>query len=182
MATMNALALCLVLALTAAPAQAKERPMSKPQEKISAASQYTVPAGWTASFKTEQGDPQAVLEKDMHVITVRLAGGEGSRYRASADFLVGFEARSPGGKLAEKLGGMAVAGQNVMLYRRKVPVALPPPDASGPSTMTSEEFCVLKAGKLFFILSYSYGDTIPDPTYDGLKAWRGFLRGFKLKK
>lgn len=181
-ATMKALALSLVLALTAAPAQAKERPMQKPQEKISAASQYTVPAGWTASFKTEQGDPQAVLEKDMHVITVRLAGGGGSRYRTSADFLVGFEARSPGGKLPEKMGAMAVAGQKVMIYRRKIPVALPPPDASGPSTLTNEEFCVLQAGKLFFILSYSYGDSLPDPTYDGLKAWRGFLGGFKLKK
>lgn len=182
MATMKALALCLVLTFTAAPAQAKERPMQNPREKISAASQYPVPAGWTASFKTEQGDAQAVLEKDMHVITIRLAGGEGSRYRAPADFLVGFEARSPGGKLPEKLGAMAVAGQNVMLYRRKVPVALPPPDASGPSTLTNEEFCVLRAGKLFFVLSYSYGDSLPDPTYDGLKAWRRFLGVFKLKK
>lgn len=179
---MNALVLCLLFALTAAPAQAGESPMQKPQEKISAASRYAVPAGWKSSFKTEQGDPQAVLERDMHVITVRLAGGEGSRYRTAADFLVGFEARSPGGKLPEKLGAMVVAGQKVMLYRRKIPVSLPPPDAAGPSTMTEEEICVLKAGSRFFILTYSYGDTVPDPTYDGLKAWRGFLAGFKLKK
>jgi len=38
------------------------------------------------------------------------------------------------------------------------------------------------AGKQFFVLSYSYGDSIPDPNYDGQKAWRKFLETFRVLK
>ncbi|OIO03598.1 MAG: hypothetical protein AUJ51_03810 [Elusimicrobia bacterium CG1_02_56_21] len=179
---MKTFILSLLLALAAAPLQAKGLPVQKPQEKISAAAAYTVPAGWTISYRTEQGDAQAILEKDMHIITIRLAGEEKSRYKRRGDFLAGMEARSHGGKRAEKLGGLKVAGQNVMIYRREIIVSLPPPGELGPSTKTEEEFCTVQAGKRFFILSYSYGDSIPDPTYNGLKAWRGLLKSFKIKR
>ena len=172
METMKILTLLLLLALPAAAGS---------PEKLSDHASFKAPEGWTVSYRTEQGDQQAVLERDLHSITVRLAGGPGSRYRSAADFLAGFEARSPGGKLAEKLGGLPVAGKTIMIYRRKVAVGLPPPDASGPSTLADEEFCVLPAGRRFLILTYSYADSIPDPTYDGRKAWLGFLKALRLR-
>lgn len=170
------------LLLAACPSPAKEPVMQKPRELVSDLSQYAVPKGWTAEDGASQGDPQATLSKDLHVITVRLSGGKDSRYKTPGDFLVGFEARSNGGKPAEKLQNAAAGGSRVIIYRRKVPVRLPAPDASGPAGLTSEEFCVVPAGKRFFILKYSYGDTIPDPAYDGRETWRRFLKDFKLKR
>lgn len=169
---MKILSILLLLALPAA---------AGAPDKLSDYVSFKAPEGWSVSYRTEQGDQQAVLERDMHSITVRLAGGPGSRYRAAADFLAGFEARSPGGKLAEKIGGLPVAGKTVMIYRRKVAAELPPPDASGPSTLADEEFCVVQAGRRFLILTYSYADPIPDPTYDGRKAWLGFLKTLRLR-
>ena len=83
-----------------------------------------------------------------------------SRYKTAGDFFVGFEACSRGGRPSEKIGGTVVSGMRVMLYRREVAVSLPPPDTGGPSTFAPEEFCVVPAGKRFFVLSYSYGDSI----------------------
>lgn len=175
---------CLsVLLLLAAPvcAPAKEQTM-KIKAGLSEAAKYEVPKGWSEEFSTNQGDPQALLSRDLHQVKVRLSGGEGSRYKTAGDFLVGFEARSKGGKQAEKLGAIAVSGTRAMLYRREVPVSMPLPDTGGPVTYTSEEFCVVPAGKTFFILSYSYGDAIPDPGYDGKEAWRKFLNSFRVLK
>ncbi|OGR76069.1 MAG: hypothetical protein A2X32_10845 [Elusimicrobia bacterium GWC2_64_44] len=171
-----------LLLLTAAAPAGKEKAAVKTTEKLADFASYAAPEGWTAVEKVGQGDPQARLEKGLHVITVRLAGGAGSRYKSPAGFQGGFEARSLGGKPAEKARTAIVSGARVMVYRRNVPVALPPPDESGPASMTTEEFCVLPAGKRFFILSYSYGDTTPDPAYDGEKAWGEFLKTFRAKK
>jgi hypothetical protein len=113
---------------------------------------------------------------------VQFSGGRDSPYKTAGDFLAGFEALSYGGKPAEKLHKAVVAGSRVIIYSRKIPVRLPHPDASGPARLTSEEFCVVPAGKQFFILKYSHGNTTPDPVYDGRKAWRGFLKDFKLKR
>ena len=95
---------------------------------------------------------------------------------------MGFEARSMGGKLAEKADTAIIAGRKVLIYRRKIPLVLPPPGEGGPYTMATEEFCVVPAGKKFFILTYSYGDNMPDPSYDGNKAWRKFLKEFRVFK
>ncbi|MDD2805731.1 MAG: hypothetical protein PHV33_09260 [Elusimicrobiales bacterium] len=179
---MKKLLLLPLLLLTAAAPGGKEKAAVKTTEKIADFATYTAPEGWAAEEKIGQGDPQARLEKGLHVITVRLAGGPGSRYKSPAEFQGGFEARSLGGKPAEKARTVIVSGARVMVYRRKVPVALPPPDESGPATLTSEEFCVLPAGRRFFVLSYSYGDTTPDPAYDGEKAWAEFLKSFRAKK
>lgn len=179
---MKKLLILPLLLLAAAAPGGKEKAPVKTTEKIADYAAFTAPEGWVAEEKTEQGDPQLRLEKGMHVIVVRLAGGAGSRYKSPAEFQGGFEARSMGGKPAEKARTAVVSGARIMVYRRKVPVALPPPDESGPATMTSEEFCVLPAGKRFFVLSYSYGDTTPDPLYDGEKAWGEFLKTFKAKK
>jgi len=175
-------AVLTLLLLSACAAAAKEPSMAKTGELISDLSQYTIPQGWTSENGLTQGDPRTVLSRDLHAITIRLAGGQGSRYKTSGDFLVGFEARSSGGKPAEKLESAAAGGARVIIYRRKVPVRLPPPDASGPAEFTTEEFCVVPAGKRFFVLKYSYGDSVPDPQYNGKKAWRDFLKTFKLKK
>lgn len=51
-----------------------------------------------------------------------------------------------------------------------------------PATFTDEEFCVVPAGKMFFVLSYSHGDLIPDITYNGLEAWLEFLEKFQIKE
>jgi hypothetical protein len=171
----------LLLCLFIAPAAANGRAMGKGSEQVSDFAQYSVPEGWTSSAKTEQGDPQVVLTRNLHKITIRLAGGEGSRYKTAADFLFGFEARSPGGKLAERLGDAVVADQKTFLYRRQKIVSLPPPGEGGPTHLTPEEFCVVVVGERFFILSYSYGDSIPDPSYNGREVWREFLKSFELK-
>jgi|GEM_PF-1371712 len=179
---MNIAANLAVLFLLTAPvcATVKEEPM-KIKAALSEAAKYELPKDWTEEFSMNQGDPEALLSKDLHQIKVRLSGGEGSRYKKAGDFLVGFEARS-NGKPAEKMGQVAVSGQRVMIYRREVAVSLPPPDTGGPSTFTQEEFCVVPAGKTFFVLSYSYGDSIPDPSYDGQKVWRAFLKTFRVLK
>lgn len=164
------------------PGPANEQPM-KIKDSLSAAAQYEVPQGWAEEFSVNQGDPQAILSRDLHKITVRLSGGEKSRYETADDFLAGFEARSiKDGKPAEKIGAVDVSGMSVMLYRREVPVSFfqPPPDTSGPWIFTKEEFCVVPAGKMFFVLSYSYGDSIPDPDYDGHEVWRKFLKDFRI--
>ena len=172
----------LLLSLAAGPAPAEDKPMEKTAEKISDFASFKAPEGWTQREFTEQGDPQVRLEKGLHAITVRLSGGTASRYKNAPAFLAGFEARSMGGKPAEKLSNAVVSGSRALVYRRKVPLDLPPPDESGPAVMGSEQFCLVPAGKRFFVLSYSYGDSIPDPSYDGEKAWRAFLKDFKAKK
>ncbi|PKM97046.1 MAG: hypothetical protein CVU79_10360 [Elusimicrobia bacterium HGW-Elusimicrobia-3] len=172
----------LLLSLAAGPAPAKDKPMEKTAEKISDFASFKAPEGWTQRDFVEQGDPQIRLERGLHAITVRLAGGTASRYKNASAFLAGFEARSMGGKPAEKLANAVVSGSRALVYRRKVPLDLPPPDESGPAEMGTEQFCLVPAGKRFFVLSYSYGDSVPDPSYDGEKAWRAFLKGFKAKK
>ncbi len=162
-------------------APAKEQPM-KTKATLSEAAKYEIPKGWGEEFAANQGDPQAVVTRDLHKLKVRLSGGPGSRYKSSGAFLSGFEALSQGGKKADITGFITVSGARVLLYRREVPVSLPDPDTGGPSTFAQEEFCVVPAGKLFFVLSYSYGDSIPDASYDGPAAWRQFLKTFRVLK
>jgi len=171
----------LMLLASPASAQVKEPPM-KAKAGLSDAAKYEVPPGWKEEFTLNQGDRQAVLTRESHRIKVRLSGGAGSRYKTAGAFLGGFEALSRGGKKAEKTGSAAVSGSRVLLYSREVPVSMPAPDTGGPSAFAREEFCVVPAGKMFFILSYSYGDSVPDPSYDGLKAWRKFLESFRVLK
>ena len=180
---MNFSACLLFLLFMTAPAcaPAKEQPVMI-KTSLSDAAKYEVPKGWAEEFVSNQGDPQAVVTRDLHKIKVRLSGGAGSRYKSSAAFLAGFEALSKGGKKADKTGAAAVSGQRVLLYRREVPVSMPAPDTGGPSTFATEEFCLVPAGKLFFVLSYSYDDSIPDASYDGLAAWRQFLKTFRVLK
>lgn len=179
---MKTLLIILVAMAAGVAAAADGKVMEKSREQVADFAVYQVPAGWTASAGASQGDPSLTLTRDMHTITVRLAGGPGSRYKRAADFLVGFGARSPGGKLPEKIASLPIAGVRTIIYRRQIAVSLPDPDKSGPSALTAEEFCVVQAGKRFFIFSYSYGDTVPDPGYDGNAAWRKFLRSFRIKK
>jgi len=168
--------------LLAAAAPPAKEPVMKAKSPVLEAAHYKVPAGWTEEFSTNQGDPQAVLSKGLHKIRVRFSGGEGSRYKNAAEFLAGFESRSRGGKLPEKTGLVKVSGSKVLLFRREKAVSLPPPDESGPASFAPEEFCAVPAGKRFFVLSYLYEDSIPDPDYDGLKVWRTFLKGFGIEK
>jgi len=179
---MKRLLILPLLLLAAAAPGGKEKPAVKTTEKLSDYASFAAPAGWTSEEKIEQGDPQARLEKGMHVITVRLSGGPGSRYRNQQEFMGGFEARSTGGKPAAKTGTAVIGGSRVLLYKRAVPLALPPPDESGPATMSEEAFCLVPAGKRFVVLTYSYGDATPDPLYDGEKAWQEFLKSFRVKK
>ncbi|MFA6434960.1 MAG: hypothetical protein WCW52_09725 [Elusimicrobiales bacterium] len=170
-----------LLLLTPVFSAGKEQPV-KTKSELAAAVRYKIPAGWTEEFSINQGDPQARLSRSLHRIKVRLSGGNGSRYKTAGDFLAGFEALSKGGTKSEKIGTEAVSGARVLLYRREIAVTLPPPDTAGPATFTREEFCVVPAGKRFLVLSYSYGDSIPDLSYDGFKVWREFLKGFQVLK
>ncbi|MDI6743446.1 MAG: hypothetical protein QMD11_11995 [Smithella sp.] len=180
---MKRLALITVLLLlTATVGPAMEKKGMTPKDQIVSAAAYSLPKDWKESFSLNQGDPQATLTYDLHKITVRLAGGEGSRYKKAPDFTVGLEARSSGGSAPEKLGTVLVSGRKVMLYKREETVSLPPPGTGGQSTYTEEEFLVLPAGARFFVLSYRYEDSVPDASYDGQKAWRDFLKAFRLKK
>jgi len=174
------LAFLLFLAAPA-PAPAKESPANI-KASLSDAAKYEVPPGWTEAFSMSQGDPQALIKREAHKIKVRLSGGAGSRYKTADDFMGGFEVLSRGGKKAERTGSVVVSGMRVMIYSRDVAISLPPPDTGGPAVFTREEFCLVPAGRKFFVLSYSYGDSIPDPTYDGLKAWRKFLESFRALK
>lgn len=170
--------LLILVTCTAAAALTIHQPV-KTKDTLYATAQYEVPQGWEEKFSINQGDSLAVLSRDLHEITVRFSGGEKSRYKTADDFLAGFESRSHGGKPAEKIGAVDVSGMSVMMYRREVVVSLPPPDTSGPATFTDEEFCVVSAGKMFFILRYSYGDSMPDFTYNGRAVWRKFLKNFR---
>ncbi|MDA8131265.1 MAG: hypothetical protein M0011_07145 [Elusimicrobia bacterium] len=171
----------VLLLMGAAPATAPKAKTIMPKDQITSAASYVLPEGWKETFSRNQGDPQAVLKYGLHRITVRLSGGEKSRYKKAADFLVGLEVRSADGKAPGKLGHVAVAGQKVMLYKRKAAVSLPLPDMGGPASYADEEFCVVPARSGYFVLSYSYEDDLPDSTYDGAKVWHGFLKSFRLK-
>ena len=179
---MKKLLLIPALLLAATAARTAEKTTMTPKETVGAAAAYAVPQDWKETFSLNQGDPQAALTYGLHRIKVRLAGGEKSRYKKAPDYLVGLEARSAKGKAPEKDGSIRVAGQKVMLHKRKVPVTMPLPDTGGPSTYADEEFCVVPAGKSFFVLSYMYEDGLPDSSYNGQKAWRDFLKSFRLKK
>lgn len=148
---------------------------------LSAVVRYEVSQGWSEKFSINQGDPQSVISYDLHEITVRLSGGKESRYKTASDFLTGFEARSMGAH-PEKLETVLVSGMQSLLYRRAVPVSLPPPGTGGPVQSGGEEFCLVPAGETFIVLSYSYGDSIPDISYDGYKIWRKFLSDFHVLK
>lgn len=178
---MKRLALIPVLLLAAATGPVTEEKEMTPKDQIASAAAYALPGGWKQSFSLNQGDPQAELARGLHKITVRLAGGEGSRYKKAPDFTVGLEARSTGGKAPEKLGAVLVSGRKTMLYKREVSVKTPLPGVGGQVDYSDEEFLVLPAGSRFFVLSYSYEDSIPDPSYDGEKAWRDFLKTFRVK-
>lgn len=166
----------------AAPLRAAEVPAVKPEVQVKEYAKYAAPAGWEASDKLKQGDPQVVLNKGRHIISIRLAGGKESLYKTPGDFLVGFEGRSNGGKAAEKTAYVKVSGQKLMLYTKQAAVRLPPPGEGGPVSLAPEEFCLPGAGKRFFVLSYRYDDEIPDPDYDGKAAWRSFLGSFRVIK
>ena len=170
--------LLLLLAVAASGAEGRA---AKAGERIPDFAAFAIPAGWTAKEATANGDPLLRLERDLHAITVRLAGGPASRYRTPADFMAGFETRSLGGVPAEAAGTVEVSGASRPLYRRTVPVSLPPPDEGGPTTSTVERFCLVPAGARFVVLGDSYGDSIPDPGYDGEKAWLEFLATFRLR-
>lgn len=173
--------LALLLLLSAGSARAEEQE-AKIKAVLLSAAVYTAPAGWTEEFELNQGDPQSLVSKDLHAIKIRLSGGPRSRYKSAGDYLAGLEARSKGGRPPEKTGTALISGLRVVVYRREVAVSLPLPGAGGPAAFAREEFCAFQAGKKFFILSYSYGDAVPDPSYDGLAAWRKFLKDFRLRK
>lgn len=177
---MKRLALLPVLLLIAAAPAAEKKEMT-PKDRISSEAAYSLPKGWTESFSLNQGDPQAELAYGLHKITVRLAGGEGSRYDKAADYALGLEARSAGGKAPEKLGAVAVSGVKALLYKRSAAVRLPPPGAGGPVESADEEFLTLPAGTGFFVLSYRYESGVPDLSGHGEKAWRDFLKTFRVK-
>jgi len=179
---MNLYAFLFSLLLLAAPASPAKEQSMKTKDGLSAYIKYEIPKGWEEELSLNQGDPQAVLSLDLHKIKIRLSGGEKSRSKSAGDFLVGLEARSKGGKLPEKKEFTVVSGMRVMLYRREIAVSLPPPGTGGPSAFAREEFCVVPAGKRFFILSYSHDAPIPDTTYNGLETWRKFLKSFRVLK
>ena len=147
---------------------------------IASAAHYQAPRGWEESFSVNQGDPQALLARGLHRIRVRLLGGAGSRYKSSGSFLAGFETRSKDGARPEKLGSAVVSGARVLLFRRLVPLKLPAPETTAPVSYVEEEFCVVPQGSRFFILTYSYSGAVPDPDYDGHKAWQEFLDTFRV--
>jgi len=179
---MRTVALALLLLLPVFAASAKAPPAKPPAGRVADYAAFTVPAGWTASDAPTQGDPQVRLERDLHVIKVRLSGGPASRSKSPAEFLAGFEVRSADGRPPEAAGTVEVSGTGRVEYRRDAAVTLPPPDQGGPATTAPERFCLLPAGDRFLVLSYGYGDSIPDPTYDGEAAWRAFLSTFRLKR
>lgn len=174
--------LCFLFLLAAPGAAPGKEPPMQTKTDLSAAAKYEAPQGWVEEFSLNQGDSQAVLSRGLHKIKIRLSGRADSRSKTANDFLAGLESRSRGGKLAEKTGSAVISGVRVMMYRREIPISLPPPDTAGPSVFAPEEFCVVPVGKMYFILSYSYGDSIPDISYDGLKVWRKFLKNFQILK
>lgn len=175
---MNLIPSLIVLFFLAIPATAlAEEPHVKIKTSLSAVVLYEVPQGWAEEFSINQGDPQSVISYELHEITVRLSGGKASRYKTAGDFLTGFEARSMG-RTPEKIETVVVSGMHSLLYLRSVPVSLPPPDTTGTAEFGVKEFCLVPAGETFIILSYFYGDSIPDISYNGHRVWRKFLSDF----
>lgn len=171
----------LAVLLIAAPAGAKEKKVKPIASDIDALARFQLPKGWEVE-KRAGADPSLRATQGRHVLRIRLYGGPGSRYDGPEKFLSGFEAMTMG-RPVEKTGEAKVGGLSTPLYRHGYPIALGDPHMveSGPPKLALERFCLVAAGKRFFVLSYAYESAIPDPGGDGEKAWEAFLKGFSLR-
>lgn len=182
-----ALTAVLVLSVAASAADSVEVPKTvndqTPSQTIAALVSHQPPKGWTVEEYANGGgaDPVVAYIDGLDRIAVRVFGAPGSGYKNTASFLAGPAASTMGRKPAA-IGSVTVAGRQLTLYKRGVPVNLGDPHApSGPTTLGREVFCVLPASKgRFIVLSYARESPAPDLERRGEKAWTAFLKTVKL--
>lgn len=174
-------AFALALLLVAAPAGAKEKKVKPIASDIEALARFKLPKGWEVE-KRAGADPSLRVTRGRHVLRIRLYGGSGSRYAGPENFISGFEAMTMG-HATEKIGEAKVGGLSLPLYRHGYPIDLGDPHQvnPGPPKLAKERFCLVPAGKRFFVLSYAHESAIPDPSGAGERAWQEFLEGFSLR-
>ncbi|MFA6030396.1 MAG: hypothetical protein WC969_11120 [Elusimicrobiota bacterium] len=170
---------CAVLAQDAPP----PKPADPIPPAIAAAAQLTAPEGWDAEVGPEgEKDPSVTFTKGGDRIRVTLFGGPGTRFKTSQAFL-----RSPAattmGRPAQKDAVVKVAGARAYVYRHAYPEPSGDPHQRSEKAprMVMEEFCIVPAGKAFFVLSYAE-EGVPDPSAPSRPSWEAFLKSFKLKK
>ncbi len=182
------LALFAALALSAAAAAApveEKKPVKAPtpSQTVSGVLRYKAPGGWRVEEYANAGgaDPVVAFVDGVDRISVHVYGAPGSAYKNPAKFLAGPAASTMGAK-PEKVGSVAAAGRDLILYRHGIPVSLGDPHAaSGPPMLGREIFCLLPGpGGRFLVLSYARESPAPDLEGRGEKSWEAFLKTVKL--
>ena len=140
-----------------------------------------LPEGWTVEKTAQANDFGLRASRSSNVIRMRLFGGKGSRYGTAEAYLGGIEAGTMG-RPPETNEVVTVSGINTRLYRHGYPINLGDPHAVDPRPpqLATEQFCMVPAGDRFFVLSYAHESLLPELSGEGDKAWRAFLRSFKL--
>ncbi len=166
----------------AAPCGAKEKKVKQTPSEIESLASFTLPPGWEVE-KGAGPDPSLRASRGRHLLRVRLFGGPKSRYDAPAKYLTGLESTTMG-RPPERDGSAKVAGGELPVYRHGYPIELGDPHLVSPDSpkLATERFVLVPAGKRFFVLSYAFESSIPDPSGDGTKAWEAFLKGFAPRR
>lgn len=172
----------LALLILAAPCGAKEKKVKQTPSEIEALALFSLPSGWEVE-KGSGADPSLRASRGRHVLRVRLFGGPKSRYDAPAKYLAGLEATTMG-RPPERAGTAKVGDKEVPLYRHGYPIELGDPHMVSPEPpkLAKEHFVLVPAGKRFFVLSYAFESSIPEPSGEGEKAWEEFLKSFSLRR
>ncbi len=144
---------------------------------------YAAPEGWTSLSLGSGFDREVRLSHLRYTIRIRLLGGKSSKYPTPGDFLDGFEARSLG-RPPKRNGTETISGIQVHSFLRKYPVDAGDPAMVSPEApkLAKEQFLIVPARDRFFLLSYSFESPMPDLRDMENKAWRPFLKSFRLVK
>lgn len=177
----TAAVLCSALFLGAARAAGQaEKAVPSPLEGWAA---YEVPEGWSSLSLGSGYDHEVRLSHLRYTIRIRLLGGKNSKYPTPGEFLDGFEARSLG-RPPKKMGTETISGIQVISFLRKVPIDAGDPASISPEApkLAKEQFLIVPARERYFLLSYSFESPSPDLRDMEAKAWKPFLKSFRLVK
>ena len=139
------------------------------------------PPAWKVAKRWARKDPEAVLSAYSQSIRVRLYGGKGSSYATIEEFLDSPEAKA-GADKSVPTGKVKVSGKEAEGYRLEYQGEAGSPEvARSQKYRVVKEFCVLPAGKRFFVLSYTVtaGALLKKPELDEA-LWTRFLSSFQL--
>lgn len=167
----------------AAALAAQEAPVNAPVLEIDRLARYEVPADWSIEHRSEGVDDVLIFEESSETrISMRVFGGKGSKYATPPDFLKS-PAASTMGRPPKKLGAVQTAGLSTRLYESGYPVGLGDPHVKARAPKLGREiFCLVPAGKRFFVLSFAQDRPDSDPERGAEIAWIAFLKSFALRE